>query len=109
MYFSDRLLCLSNSVANDKGKNTASKDTRFLGQSKEFLAIKQYQISVIHEWCAGLSVFRNKQSRDKGKRLKSYLQLYLFRDVTVIAEVNIMQAMHSTVFPLASSTTSLRG
>lgn len=67
MFFADRLLCLSNPVAKDKGENTASKDTRFLGQNKEFLAIEQHQMSVIHEWCASLSVFGNKQSHDKAK------------------------------------------
>lgn len=102
MFFSDRLLCLSDSVANDNGeKKTASKDSRFLGQNKEFLALKQHQMSVIHEWCASLSVIRNKQSRDKAKRLKSYLQLYLFRDVTVIAEVNIMQSYAFHGFPVS--------
>lgn len=58
-------------------------------------------MSVIHEWCASLSVIRNKQSRDKAKRLKSYLQLYLFRDVTVIAEVNIMQSYAFHSFPVS--------
>lgn len=32
-----------------KEKNSASIDTGFLGQIKEFLDIKQHQMSVIHE------------------------------------------------------------